>query len=322
MVADVGATNARFATVGSEGVGAGAVFSTADATTGTALVERFLDEVGLQRPAAIAIALAGPVAAGEGTLTNSTIGFSEAELRDRFRTRVLLLNDFAAVAAAVPFLDEAQRVELAGARTEPLDPARAAVKAVLGPGTGLGMAAVLPVEGRWLVMPSEGGHCDLPATDGLEAEVLGVLLGELGQVPWEACVSGPGLVNLYRAVCSIWGCAARHDAPEQIAAEARDGDPVCHQTVEMFLGMLGNAAGNLAIMTCARGGVLIGGGIVPKLLDQLDPVRFRRRFEQRGALSSFAETVPTALIVDPQVGLRGAWQALRGDVGFVGSDGV
>lgn len=320
VVADVGATNARFGVAGSAGIEAAKVYATAEASTGDALVERYLAEVRVDRPGAIVVALAGPVGAGRGELTNSPVGFTEAGLRARFRAPALLLNDFAAVAAAVPFLEKSQLFDLAGARAAPFDPGRRAVKALLGPGTGLGMAAVLPVGERWLVLPSEGGHCDLPATDALEAEVLGILLKGGGQVPWEACLSGPGLLNLYRIVCRIWGCAPVHEHPERVVTEAAGSDPVCHQTVEMFLGMLGNAAGNLAVMTCARGGVLIGGGIVPKLLDQLDPALFRRRFEQRGVLTAFAEGVPTVLITDSQIGLVGAWRALRGDVGFVGSD--
>jgi glucokinase len=318
VVADIGATNARFALAGSEGVTSQRVYSSRDSGSGLELVARYLAEVEVLRPAAFCIALAGPIQGRSANLTNTDIGFSETQLEARFGAPARLINDFAAIACAVPVLEASG---LAGVGRDadigPLDPGGPGIKAVIGPGTGLGMAMLLPDADGWLVMPSQGGHCDLAATDPLEAEVLAILRRERDQVPWEACLSGPGLVALYRAVCDVWGCQPDRTKPEDVSAGVVAGDPVCHQTLEMFWGMLGCAAGNLALMSCARGGVLIGGGIVPKLLDLLDPGHFRRRFEQRGALQSFAHGVPTAVIVDPDVGLKGAARAFLGAVRFI-----
>jgi glucokinase len=318
VVADIGATNARFALGSPEGVASQRVYSSRDLGSGLELVARYLADVDIVPPAAFCIALAGPVQGRSASLTNTEIGFSETELEARFGGPARLINDFAAVASAVPGLQASGLIDISrDPDPVPLDPRGPGVKAVIGPGSGLGMALLLPDAQGWLVMPSQGGHCDLAATDALEAEVLAILRLHREQVPWEACLSGPGLVGLYQAVCSVWGCQPNHDRPALISAGALSGDPVCHQTLEMFWGMLGCAAGNLAVMGCARGGVLIGGGIVPKLLDQLDPRHFRRRFEQRGALKSFARSVPTAVIVDPDAGLKGAARAFLEAVRFI-----
>lgn len=318
VVADIGATNARFALAGAGGIASQRVYSSRDAGSGLELVAQYLADVEIVPPAALCIALAGPVQGGSASLTNTDIGFSEAELEARFGGPARLINDFAAIASAVPGLAVSGLVAVGGeADAMPLDPGGPGVKAVIGPGTGLGMSMLLPDAGGWLVMPSQGGHCDLAATDPLESEVLAMLRLEHAQVPWEACLSGPGMVRLYQAVCGVWGCQPDHASPEHVSAGAAAGDPVCHQTLEMFWGMLGCAAGNLAVFSCARGGVLIGGGIVPKLLDQLDPAHFRRRFEQRGALQDFVRDIPTAVIVDPDVGLKGAARAFLGVARFV-----
>ena len=318
VVADIGATNARFALAHPEGIASQRVYSSRESGSGLELVARYLAEVEVAPPVALCVALAGPVKGGSASLTNTEIGFSVAELEARFGGPARLINDFAAIASAVPGLATSGLVGI-GHNTDavPLDPGGPGVKALIGPGTGLGMSMLLPDDGRWLVMPSQGGHCDLAATDPLESEVLAILRLEGDQVPWEACLSGPGVVRLYQAVCRVWGAQPDHTSPEQVSAGAAAGDPVCHQTLEMFWGMLGCAAGNLALMSCARGGVLIGGGIVPKLLDQLRPAHFRRRFEERGALQDFVRDIPTAVIVDPDVGLKGAARAFLGAVRFI-----
>lgn len=335
LVADIGATNARFGIADEQGsIHAAHVYPTGDPAGGPvdkgveaeSLVEQFLADSGAVGLTGMCLGLAGPVDGGLGRLTNAGIRFSAAALEARFQLTTRLVNDFVAVAAAVPFLDDSQLAPVAAAGVARIEPSARTVKAVLGPGTGLGMATVLPsavpnavpnAEGGWLVLPSEGGHCDLPATDRLEAEILAVLRSGRDQVPWEACLSGPGLVNLYRAVCTVWGCAAVARTPEQVTQQAREAEPVCHQTLEIFWGMLGCAAGNLALMSGARGGVLIAGGVVPQVLDHLDAGHFRRRFEERGALSEFAARLPTEVIVDPLIGLKGAARLFRGEVGSI-----
>ncbi len=166
--------------------------------------------------------------------------------------------------------------------------------------------------GGWRVLPSEGGHGNLAATDPLELEILGLLQNAHAFVGWETVLCGPGLVNLYQAVCAVWGAPATARSASEITAAAIDvADPVCHQTLEIFCNFLGSAAGNLALTVCATGGVYLAGGILPRIGDLLAGSQFRRRFEARGPLSGYVQSIPTWLVVEPDLGLLGAAAAYR-----------
>jgi len=146
----------------------------------------------------------------------------------------------------------------------------------------------------------------------LELEVLSLLHQRYDRVCWESVLSGPGLVNLYDAVSAIWGGKPEPLSPEAISERGRDAvDPVCHQTLELFLGWLGAAAGNLALTLCARGGVFIGGGILPALVDMVADSPLRRRFEERAGLEDYVADIPIYLITDEFPGLTGALACLR-----------
>jgi glucokinase len=220
--------------------------------------------------------------------------------------RVRVINDFTAVGHALPDLEPAVLrgvgPELSGLGT----------KAAIGPGTGLGMGFVVPDRDGWRVLPSEGGHAALAPFDLLESEVLGVLHRQHEFVGWETVLCGPGLVNLYGAVCEVWGCPAELTEARDITARAVSIEqPVCHQTLEMFCSLLGNAAGDLALTVCATGGVYLAGGILPQIADFLCASQFRRRFETRGPLSWYVKRIPTWLVLEAQLGLRGAAAAYR-----------
>jgi glucokinase len=226
--------------------------------------------------------------------------FAAQELAAALECPVRLVNDFYALATAVPSLEHLER--LGG------NPAGAGVKAVVGPGSGLGMSILVPeAGGGFRVLPSEGGHADLAPANHLERELLGVLMAEHPAVCWETVLSGPGLVNLYRAVATLWGTEARDLTSEEISRRGLAADdPVCHQTLEAFFGLLGSAAGNLALTVCAEGGVYIGGGIVPALRDFAVASSLRRRFDERAELEGFTTDIPLYLILDPYPGLVGA----------------
>ncbi len=215
--------------------------------------------------------------------------------------QALVINDFAAVGHALPVLPKTA-LKTIGPEIEGVG-----TKAALGPGTGFGMGFVVRHSGRWLVLPSEGGHANLAATDPLEAEVLGFLLRRFDFVGWETVLSGPGLVNLYRAVCEVWGTAPEVDVPNQITERALTiEDPVCHQTLEMFCNLLGIGGGGLAVTVCATGGVYIAGGILPRIGDFFAASQFRRRFESRGPMSDYVKAIPTRLVLEPELGLIGS----------------
>lgn len=305
LVADVGAASIRLSRAGTEGrTGEPVHLRTADYDQVEDLLHDALPRLGLTAPAAAAFAMAGPVVAGEGRITNGSLVLRAPALSERLGCPVTVVNDFHAVARALPELEPLEQI--GGEAPEP------GVKAVIGPGSGLGMGLLLPVGGGWQVLASEGGHGDLAPGSPLEAEILMVLQMIHGHVSWETAVSSPGLVRLYGAVCRVWGVEPEDISPEQIAARGVEAEePVCHQTLEMFFALLGAAAGNLAVTACARGGVYLAGGILPALRGFVAGSPMRRRFEERGVMSPMVRPIPLYLILDPAPGLTGALLCLR-----------
>ena len=230
-------------------------------------------------------------------MTNLPWSFSIEALRERFALdRLVVLNDFAALALATPLLGtDAFRPVGAGAARP------GAPIAVLGPGTGLGVAGLLQgPHGTWLPVVGEGGHATLCAVDAVEEELLAILRRHWPHVSAERVLSGSGLVNLHRALGDRAGETVEALAPADIVTRALDGrDPRCIETVERFLGFLGSFAGNLALTLGAQGGVYIGGGIVPRLGDRIATSCFRERFESKGRFRSYLTRMPTWVITTP-----------------------
>jgi glucokinase len=301
LVADIGGTNARLAlSDGTRLTAPVVVLPTASLGNVAGLaraVRSGFDDRSLE---GCCIAMAGPVRANQGSLTNVSLAISGDELGEELSCPSRVVNDFYAMARSIPFLRHLRQI----GPGEPRD----GVRALLGPGSGLGMAVLVTArEGAPLVLPSEGGHADLAPGSPLEQEVLQVLAGRLPHVSWESVLSGPGLVNLHAALCAIWGVPAEELTPEEISRQGMVvEDPICHQVLELFFGFLGAAAGNLALTVCAEGGVYIGGGIVPKLIDFADSSPLRRRFEERGVLADYAARLPLYIIEDEFPGLLGA----------------
>ena len=308
LVGDIGGTHARLALAdASFALSDVRVYSSADFDSGVRLVERYRQDVALGDVRGCCVAIAGPVDNGRGKLTNGRILCDAQDIAATLRCdRALLINDFTAVGHALPVLGDA------ALRTIGRELAAVGTKAVIGPGTGLGMGFVVPDGAGWRVLPSEGGHGNLAASDPLEIEVLGFLMQRFDFVSWETVLSGPGLVHLYQAVCQVWGCAAEVDEPSALTARALTmADPVCHQTLEMFCNLLGTAAGTLAVTVCATGGVYVAGGILPRVGDFFAASQFRRRFEARGLSSAYVRAIPTRLVLEPELGLLGAAAAYR-----------
>ena len=315
LIADIGATHARFALSHGDPTmlsDAPTVLPTASFAEAGALVDQALHALGDPSCAGGCFAVAGPVVDGSAEITNGGMSFTDSALKDRLGGPVYLVNDFYAVATAVPRL---RRLEQVGGGEAP--PEQAGVRAVLGPGSGLGMGILIPeAEGSWRVLPSEGGHADLAPGNHLEQEVLTHLMAEHDGVCWETVLSGPGLVNLYRAVAKMWGREPEPLVPEDVSSRGREADdPICHQTLELFFGFLGAAAGNLALTVCARGGVYVGGGIVPALHEFALTSPLRRRFDERVELEDFVRDIPLYLILDEQPGPRRRRHVSRAEAG-------
>ena len=299
--ADIGGTQSRFRVVEGSRVVGERVCATADHEDGVALVAAGLGDA---RADALCVAVGGVVTGGRARLTNGVLEFDERAIAGALGIeRVALVNDLVALGTEVPFLDRASLRSLGGAGVG------VGPRAVIAPGTGLGMAVVT---GEGQVLPSEGGHAPFAPADPLEQEVLGALAAELLYVSWEDVLSGPGIRNLYRAVCAVWGAPAEDLAPADVTERGMTlADPVCHQTLEIYCAALGNAAGALCVTTCADGGVYLGGGIPPRLADFLAASAFRRRFEERGKMTDYVRGIGTAIIMNDGAGLAGALRYAR-----------
>ncbi|MCC3750199.1 MAG: glucokinase [Halorhodospira halophila] len=250
----------------------------------------------------VAAAVAGPVAQGEVRLTNLGWQLEVGELACRTgAARAELVNDYQALARALPELDPAAHCTVLRSGT----PASGGAMAVLGPGTGLGVSGLVPAVRGWGVIAGEGGHVTLAAADETEATLLGALRGELGHVSAEAVLSGPGLSRLHRVLHGV------EAAPEAITAADGEADPAARETIDRFLALLGGTAGNLALTLGARAGVFLAGGILPRLsASRLADSPLLERFLAKGRFRSYLEPVPVWRIDDPAaaalLGLR-AW---------------
>ncbi len=311
LVADIGGTNARFGLVTAPGGPPDVVRSLPCASyPGLAgAVTAYLEGVESPTPSAACMAVAGPVSAGGVRLTNGPWDISVATTRDQLGLdRFTLINDFVALAMSLPWLEAADLRHIGGPDVVPGRP-----MAVLGPGTGLGVAGVLPVGGRWVPVDSEGGHTDAPAVTDREIEVARLLRAGRESVSAEYLLSGSGLERLHGALRQVHGLPAQPaelprpvDAATICAAGVAGTDKACVEALSVFCALLGGFAGNVALTLGARGGVFLGGGMLPRIADFLETSDFRRRFEAKQEMASYVEAVGTTLIVTPTPALRGA----------------
>lgn len=303
LLGDIGGTKSRFALLDAAGeIVETRTLRNADHDSLAAAAEEYLSgldggEETVQRGA---LAVATPIRGDSVHLTNRDWSFSISALRHRLGLDELkVLNDFEALALAVAHLDEAQAPLL-----KPGEAVTGAPLAVLGPGTGLGMAAALPTATGWRAVAGEGGHQTLAAATAREWEVRQVLARRFGHVSWERAVSGPGLLNLYQALCELDGVREGASTPSEVD-ELAASDPHAKEAVELFSALLGAAAGDLALTVGARGGVYLGGGVLPAMGDTFPRDPFRARFADKGRFASYLEPIPVRLVVHPTPALIG-----------------
>lgn len=309
LVADIGGTHARFAVMRSCSDGPEKIrtLAIADYATIEAAVWDYLMETGAGSIDAAAIAMAGPVYADGAQLTNGAWGFKTAELQRSLGLPALhLLNDFEALALSLPELQMSDLVQIGGDAPKP-----GAVRIVLGPGTGFGGAALID-DTPPRVLPGEPGHTSLPVRSSAEAAIAEKLADPDGHVPVENAISGPGLIATYRAAAEADGARAPAATAAAIVAAARDGrDTAAVQALDLFLTWLGRVAGNAAMQLRAEGGVYIGGGIAPKMLDLLQDGRFRQSFESMGRMAELIRPIPVYVITAEAPALLGCAARLR-----------
>jgi len=298
LLADIGGTNARFALQQAGGKPQHvAVFRSREYKgLGTALKEYLARFKSNPPPRQAAFAIASPIFGDEIKFTNSPWYFSIERTRKALRLdRLEVINDFAAVALAIPDIPPENKRKIGRGKCVTNEPV-----AVLGPGTGLGVSCLVFTETGRMALDTEGGHVTLPAFDNFEAGVMGFLRKEWGHVSAERVLSGPGLVNLYSAVAPVEGKPPERLTPATITRRALSGTcPACTHAIDMFSELLGTVASNLALSVGARGGVYIGGGIVPKMGSAFKAARFRSRFEAKGRFSGYMKAIPTYLITHP-----------------------
>jgi glucokinase len=301
LVADIGGTNARFALAGPDGEPEAERKLEVAAYQG--VVEAARAYLAGRQVTHAVFAVATHVDSDWIHLTNASWAFSKRATQEALGLkRLAVINDFTAQALAVPKLAPADRVELGG---EP--PQAGAAIAVLGPGTGLGVAGLLPVQGIWYPIPSEGGHVSLAPHDERDAAVLAWLKRRFGHVSNERVLSGPGLVNLATALAALEGETLVIDDPREVSRRAASGEcRFCQEALQRFSSLLGAAAGDLALVFCALGGVYIGGGLVKRLGGLFDVERFRASFVAKGRFVDYLTRTPTYLVTRRDPGLLGA----------------
>lgn len=311
LVADIGGTNARFAlatpgTPAALAAGSIEVLRVADFPTPVAAALHYLERQHA-KPIGAMLAIAGPTDGETAELTNHHWSFSADALRHALGTdAVRLTNDFAAIARALPDLGP-DDIHLLGPAFRRGAPGTDRTLAVLGPGTGLGVAAVTLRNGSPLVLETEGGHASFAPVEDDEVAMLGQLARRFGRVSWERLLSGSGLANIDAVLRASAGAAGEPRAPETITAGWASGnDPIATRAVEIFCALLGAFAGDVALLYGAWDGVFIAGGIAPRLARQLAAGGFRARFEAKGRFAARLSTVPAAIIVHPYPGLVGA----------------
>ena len=312
LLADIGGTNVRYATLYADGrIDGFESWLTALYPNISEAVKAYAEATGARLPfQAAAICAAGPLTGEHIDLTNCGWKISVGEIAAATGARApILVNDFAAVARALPALGAGDLVQFGGGV-----PLEGAPKVALGPGTGLGVAsAVADGRGGWIATPGEGGHSDLAATNEREIAIVFHLIREHGHVSVERVLSGPGLETLYLAIASLDGLKLNaKPIAHDIAMAARKGrDAAAVEAVALFTGWLGSVAGNLALTLGAQGGVYIAGGIVPQWGDLFDAKLFRRRFEAKGRMRGFLAPIPTYVVTAKDLAFRGLAEMIR-----------
>lgn len=314
LVGDIGGTNARFALWRDDALHAVRVFATADYTSPEQAIGVYLAEQGIARGEldAVCLAVAGPVSGDEFRFTNSHWRLS----RDAFCAslqvaHLLLINDFSAMALGMTRLRDNERTTVCDGEADLTRPAL-----IIGPGTGLGVGSLLRLEeGRWLAMPGEGGHVDLPVGNAREAAIREVIAEQTGHVSAETVLSGGGLLRLYQAICSLDGHTPTLTSPAAITDAALAGEPLALAVIEQFSRFLGRVAGNNVLTLGGRGGVYIVGGVIPRFAGLFLRSGFAESFADKGCMSGYFKGVPVWLVTAEFAGLLGAGVALQQALG-------
>jgi glucokinase len=303
LLADIGGTHARFAWQQESGAPLKyvQVLQCCNHAGLSEAAHYWLQTNHLPAPRQASIAVACPVNSDLIKLTNNDWSFSVQSIQSQLDLeRLLVVNDFTALALALPMLEHQHLFPLGLVEQLPFQ--RREPVALLGAGTGLGVSGLLPnPKGGWTALSGEGGHISLAVHNALQRDVWTILQARLGHVSAEDVLSGQGLVNLYSCLLTLEsGCWPDLQInPSAITNLASQKDPLALKTLGLFVDWLGSTAGDLALTLGAVGGVYIGGGISPRLRSFLETSTFRSSFESKGRFSSYLSSIPIWLIDAP-----------------------
>lgn len=310
LLGDIGGTNARFALVRGDGspITDEVTLPTGQYPDLTAAAQAYLQQVGQPTLAQACIAIANPIDGDVLKMTNNHWRFSiEATRQALGLDHLLMLNDWEAMAMSAPALNGRDLEQIGSG-----EPVHDAPKGLIGPGTGLGVSALVRSRrGEWVPIAGEGGHVSLAPSCAREADILRVLWQTYPHVSAERVISGMGLENLYRAICELNGTPTE---PLQAAQVTERGlastDVACEEALDRMCRLLGNAAANLALTLGARGGIYIGGGVIGRLGDYFAQSGFRTAFEAKGRFEAYMKQIPTYVIRAAQPALIGCAMGL------------
>jgi glucokinase len=296
LLADIGGTNARFALETAPGrIEAISVLPCKDYPTMLDAISAYLSglQISVSRVQHAAFAIANPIQGDQVRMTNHDWAFSIEAVRCElgFDT-LLLINDFKALAMALPYLTPRQKRQVGGGVVRP-----DSAIGLIGAGTGLGVSGILPAGDHWVALEGEGGHVTFAPSDEREIDILRFAWRENEHVSAERLLSGFGLELIYRALAERAGQPAEALFAPEILRRGMAGEcAICDQTIASFCAMLGTIAGNVAVTLGALGGLYIGGGIVPRLGERFIKSNFRQRFERKGRFSDYLAQIPTYVI--------------------------
>jgi len=310
LIADIGATNARFALADDQGVHNEQVLKCADYPGIIEAVQVYLDNTGLPRsPSNASFAVAGAVIGDRLKMVNHPWEFSISDTQNKLGfENFMVINDFKAVALSIPHL-KPEDVQQLG----PGAPKKDAPIGVIGPGTGLGVASLFWDGNRYQSVPGEGGHVTMPARTQREFDIFRTLRYKYRHVSAERVCSGKGLANIYDALRILDGHDERPSrTPEEISAAAlNDECALCSEALTLMMRFLGRVAGNLALTLGAHGGIYIGGGIIHQLGERFLESEFRTEFQSKGRMEEYLAPIPTYIIRHPYPAFVGLYAELK-----------
>ena len=296
LIADIGGTNARFALYENGIIHNEVVLTKTECPDFVSGYKYYLQKINNPKISQAAVAIANPIEGDLIKMTNRNWAFSiEATRQDLALDILIFKNDFEALALSIPFLERSDCQQIGGGEVKPH-----CTIGVLGPGTGLGVSGLVYSDEKWLPIVGEGGHVSFSPSNKREAEILAQCWQEYSHVSAERLISGMGLQTIYQSIRQLNGEDEeflKPLSPKEISQKALAGtDKNSEEALNLFCGFLGTVAGNLALTLGAKGGIYIGGGIIPKLGKYFEHSSFREKFEAKGRFSDYLKQIPVFVI--------------------------